>query len=160
MIPKYRPKHPKAIIQGKRRLEDMKHNELEHVLDKEVSFYVRMTFANDDGDYVRCYTCDTFHPVKEIHAGHFISRVWRGTRWDLRNIRPQCAKCNTYEEGRHEVFEERLKQDIGDANVDDLKKLRDFYGYTKHPREWLIAEIQRYRKLNGDIRRRYKGLMR
>ncbi len=144
----------------KRTLEQMTHSELEHLLDREVSYYVRMTYANDDGQYVKCYTCDKIGLVKEMHAGHFISRVWRGTRWDLRNIRPQCPKCNTFEEGRHEVFKERLIEEIGEEAVKELERLRDFYGHTRLPRETLISEIQRYRKLNHKIKERLKRLMR
>ena len=151
--------HSKSEHHTKRKIEQMKHNELEHLLDAEVSFYIRMTYADDDGSYAACYTCRTFHPVKELDAGHYISRVNRGTRWDLRNIRPQCTSCNYYKEGRKEVFRARLVEDIGEAAVKQLEDLAAFYGDTRRPREWLLEEIKRYRDINAKIRKRIRGLM-
>jgi hypothetical protein len=136
----------------RRTLEEMKLGELEKKLDDEVSYFVRMTYADPTGKYVTCYTCGKPGLVKEMHAGHFISRVWRGTRWDLRNIRPQCVKCNSFEEGRKEIFEEKLLKEIGEKGIEELENLRDFYGHRKMPREWLISEIKRYRKINAKIR--------
>lgn len=140
----------------RRRLEDMKHNELEKKLDAEVSFYVRMAFS-DDGGYAQCYTCGAYHSVKDLDCGHYISRTNRGTRWDLRNLRPQCTECNCFNEGRHEVFRKNLVRDLGEDAVEDLEKTAEFYGSTRMPREWLIAEINRYRGLNAKTRNKMRS---
>lgn len=140
--------------QPRRKLEDMKLGELEQILDREVSFYVRMTFADESGNYVSCITCGAIYPVKEMDCGHFISRVYRGTRWELMNLGPQCTKCNCYEEGQHDTFRRRLVEKYGEEAVKNLEAKKDFYGHTKMPREWLIEQIHEFRKLNKKIRDR------
>jgi hypothetical protein len=146
----------KPRMAGKRRkLEDMKHGELEHLLDAEISFHVRASAAVevDLGGIVPCYTCGGFHHWKQLDAGHYIGRANRGTRWDLRNIRPQCTKCNSYQEGEHWKFRQALVTELGASEVEKLELIASAYGASKLPREWLIEQITEWREKNKKLRR-------
>ena len=58
-------------------------------------------------DNFTCITCGNRFPKGErtkLHAGHFISRTCKATRWDEENVNAQCAACN-------------LKQSLADVEV-------------------------------------------
>jgi len=148
---------PKAST-GRRDLEDMTHGELEKLLDSEVSIHVRASGAEDSSGFVPCFTCGSYHHFKELDAGHYIGRSNRGVRWDLRNIRPQCTRCNVYEEGRHYKFRANLVVELGEAEVLDLEQTADLYGASKMPREWLINQIKAWRAKNAPLRKELKCL--
>lgn len=148
----------------RRKLEDMSHGELERLLDAEVSFYIRATYAMKHpewhGLYCECFTCSAVKEWKKMDAGHFIRRDCRGTRWDIRDIRPQCTECNDWKHGCERQFEEHLRAEIGDKDVDDLLRIEAMWGKTRMPREWILAEIKRYRKdVNPPIREKLRRMM-
>lgn len=142
---------------GRRDLEDMKHGELEALLDAEVSLRIRGGAARDGG-FTACFTCGRPHHWKDLDAGHYIGRSNRGVRWDLRNIRPQCTRCNSYQEGMHYKFRQNLVVEIGLAEVEELEGIADLYGESKMPREWLIAQIRAWRAKNAPLRKELKCL--
>jgi hypothetical protein len=138
------------------------YQQLINLLDKEVSIYVRNKAAVNGWCF--CYTCGTPYPVSEIDAGHYISRRYYATRYELDNIRPQCSGCNKFRGGEPIKFRSRLVADLGEERVKQLEYMAetDYYftlyisqtiGGERHlPREWLIAEIERYRKLNKGVK--------
>tara|TARA_R100001510_G_C7638664_1_gene196484 strand:- start:178 stop:579 length:402 start_codon:yes stop_codon:yes gene_type:complete len=69
-------------------------------LDDIFSQYIRLKNADQDG-YCTCVTCGKkgFWEKDNIHAGHFISRKHYATRWNEKNVHPQCSYCNTYQYG-------------------------------------------------------------
>ena len=139
---------------ARRSLEDMKHGELEHLLDQEISLHVRAGAARALGfDLIPCYTCGRLHLWKEMDAGHYIGRSNRGTRFDLRNIRPQCTKCNSYQEGMHWKFRQNLVIELGEKEVEALELTASMWGESKHDRIWLIAQIKDWRERNKALRR-------
>ena len=136
---------PDSVVGRMRRtLPEMRLNELEKKLDREISEYVRRT----SNGYCTCYTCGAIQPKESTDCGHYIVRAYRGTRYDLRNLRPQCKRCNWTLEGNHQVFRKRLVEEYGEKIVEDMENHAKFFGQTRHAREWLIAEIARYRELN------------
>lgn len=61
------------------------------------SRYIRLRDAiltTDDTDFVACVTCNRLKPVKEVDAGHFISRVHTHLLFDEQNVHAQCKRCN------------------------------------------------------------------
>jgi 5-methylcytosine-specific restriction endonuclease McrA len=62
-----------------------------------------------DGDGVQCFTCPVSSGWKYMEVGHFISRTVYLLRWDIRNVKPQCPKCNQAG-GRREIYESNLEQ--------------------------------------------------
>ena len=142
------PAHP-----GRRPLESLSHNELVTRLDREVSLYVRRVHEIAPG-LNRCYTCGQVHETKNIQAGHYISRRYYGTRYDLRNIRPQCAGCNGARSGEPLRFRQNLVDDLGSENVEDLERTARLYGEAHLSREWLVDQIRFFRKKNNDARKK------
>ena len=47
-------------------------------------------------------------------AGHFIERDRIWTRYDKRNVHPQCERCNCHKSGRSAWHGEYIKQRYGD----------------------------------------------
>jgi len=154
------PKKAKAPSEGRRALEDMKHGELEHLLDAEVSLWVRGKPAVelDLGGLIPCYTCGRMSHYKSMDSGHFFVRAHRGTRWDLRNIRPQCKRCNWTLEGNKDEYTSRLTAELGPETIEELRTLSAFYGATRMPREWLIQQIRSWRAKNAPLRKELKCL--
>jgi hypothetical protein len=66
---------------------------LKRELDKVFSEWVRRRAAGPSG-LVACVSCGEVKHWKSQQAGHFITRIRLGTRWEPRNVNPQCARCN------------------------------------------------------------------
>ena len=49
---------------------------------------------SDGNGLVKCCTCPTVLPWKQMHAGHFESRVKESTFFDEQNVHGQCPGCN------------------------------------------------------------------
>lgn len=96
---------------------------LKKKLDAIVSVYVRKSAASKTG-MAKCYTCPNVKHWKELQCGHFISRQYLVTRFDLNNLRPQCVGCNLFGHGQPLIFEERLKKEIGARKVEAMKRSR------------------------------------
>lgn len=87
--------------------------------DRLFSLLVRQ--SNSFGEYCKCYTCKRVHRWKEMDCGHYISRVYLATRWDERNCRVQCKKCNRWLHGNREIFRERLVKEYGENVVKEME---------------------------------------
>jgi len=152
------PKPPKAP-KVRRNLEDMRHNELESLLDDEYSILVRGRAAIKNGsNWLRCFTCGAPMHWKSADNGHFLPRALRGTRFDLRNQRPQCKRCNWTLEGNKLEYEKRLRAEIGDEEVDALITTAGFWGAARHTRDWLIEQIGDLRQQTAPIKKALKAL--
>lgn len=66
-------------------------------LDTIFSRWVRL--SNSVNEICTCVTCGKESHWKDIQAGHFISRKHYSTRWDERNVLPQCVGCNVFKYG-------------------------------------------------------------
>ena len=88
-------------------------------LDTIVSKYVRLYYSNERGK-VRCYTCGLLKNWNELDCGHFIKRANIQTRWDLDNLRPQCVNCNRYKSGNYEIYEKKLRKELGEDKYNQL----------------------------------------
>lgn len=94
--------------------------QLKKRLDTVFSKYIRQKYANDG--VVNCVTCGNFEPWKDTDAGHFVSRQYLATRYDERNVFPQCRSCNRFHEGRKDDYSLFLIQEFG---VEIIKELTD-----------------------------------
>jgi len=74
-------------------------------LDILFSKYVRLSNADKNG-ICTCVTCGKKGHWKDgsIQAGHFMSRKHYSTRWDVRNVKPQCVGCNVFKNGQAYLF--------------------------------------------------------
>ena len=109
-IVKKKPTAKKAPTQAK----------LKKALDTVFSKYIRQKYADENG-MVHCYTCPVVKHWKEIQNGHFISRQYLIIRWDENNCRPQCVGDNIFGNGRVLDFEEKLKKELGNDFVEEMK---------------------------------------
>lgn len=128
-----------------------------HMLDKEVSFYVRYTNQFPPGSgFCKCYTCGNVLPIKKIQCGHYISRRYFVTRFELDNLRPQCSGCNKWRGGEPVKFRQNLIEEIGDTRVNRIEMLSRLSGERHLPREWLIEQILEYRAKNKGLEKEDK----
>lgn len=72
-------------------------------LDAIVSEVIRRVAANYMG-FVDCITCGHVFHWKDVDCGHFQKRGNMATRYDRRNLGPQCKTCNRYKDGEEEVY--------------------------------------------------------
>ena len=151
------PKPKKAKGKARRTLEQMDYWSLVKLLDAEHSFALRAGEAVRTGSaWVRCYTCGSIAHWKDMDCGHFIQRKMTGVRWDWRNTRIQCTKCNCYDEGAKAKYSILLAQEGVDLKA--LQLLADFYGQQRLPNETLIAHIKEYREKNKALKEKVKEL--
>lgn len=110
-------------------------------LDRIVSMLVRISHADDNG-YCDCYTCGYtgFWKKDGIQCGHFYSRSRMGTRFDLRNVRPQCNKCNTHLSGNMSVYAKKLKKELNEDSWEGLRVR------ANEVRKYSVGELKALRK--------------
>jgi hypothetical protein len=155
----FKTKTRPASVGGRRTLEEMKHNELVHLLDAEISFFVRASEAIKAGSpVIKCYTCGSPYYWQAMDCGHFEPRAEIGTRWDLNNLRPQCKRCNWTLEGNKVEYKRLLEAELGKDVVDQLHVIAQGYRGAKIPREWLIEQIKLWRAKNAPLRKEVKCL--
>ena len=116
---------PRSKNRGERRtLETMNYRELVKILDRELSLYVRLYAASDNG-FVTCVTCGSVHFWKKITLGHYISRSHHSTRWNPHNVAPQCVKCNSFNGGEQFKMRNYLVNRYGEKEVLKLEAWAD-----------------------------------
>lgn len=95
-----------------------------------------------------CYTCDKRGLTgSSWQTGHFIPSSICGAylRYDLRNLRPQCYRCNIDLSGNGAVFYRRLVASIGQVYVDQL--FADKEKIIKANRAWFEEKIKEYQQV-------------
>ncbi len=117
-------------------------------LDAEFSIYVRASRADFQG-FVTCYTCPARYHWKAMQCGHFRKRADFATRFHEDNCRPQCANCNETLGGNLEVFEEELRDEIGDERVDNLIELSK--SYSGEDTAYYVDKLAYYRSKNKEL---------
>ena len=100
-------------------------SKLKKKLDSVFSKYIRLRDSFDvNGELsCTCVTCGATKPVKNMQAGHFMSRRYNATRFHEKNVNPQCMGCNMYDQGRqydHAIYIDKI---YGDGTAADLRKL-------------------------------------
>jgi hypothetical protein len=118
--------------------------QLKKELDKYFSLYIRTTHSDENGNNT-CYTCGKAGTIKTMQCGHFVSRQYLATRWHENNCRIQCAGCNLFGNGKPLDFEERLKKELGDEYVEEMKASR--HQSLKLDRHWYQEQIEKYKNL-------------
>jgi hypothetical protein len=93
-----------------------------------------------------CYTCDQPTPIP--HTGHFIpsSVGGVGLRFDLKNLRPQCYRCNINLSGNWPAYLERMTKEVGEEAVKELLRRRD-RERGKADKIFYAKKISEYEKL-------------
>ena len=81
-----------------------------HDLDFVFSRYIRIRESNIDG-ISECYTCGFKSHWTKLQCGHFIKRGETFLRWDSRNAKSQCEKCNCNLHGNIDEYTTRLNEE-------------------------------------------------
>lgn len=155
---KAEPKAPKPPKEKRapRKLEDMGHGDIEERLDEAVSEYVRRSAAIDGG-YVRCVTCNAMDHWKRFDNGHYISRVFRATRWNLKNMGVQCLHCNRFIGGVQHVMRRHLVKLHGEDAISRMEIEATLHGESRMGREWMIEQILYFRAELKKLRKSGRG---
>lgn len=82
-------------------------------LDKKFSLWVRN--QGSVNGFNQCYTCNATKEIGDLQCGHFVSRRFLATRWEPKNCRPQCVRCNVFSEGDKPQFALNLLKE--DPNI-------------------------------------------
>jgi|TARA_R110000737_G_scaffold80809_2_gene113118 hypothetical protein len=107
-------------------------------LDNIFSQYIRL--SNSKNGNCTCITCGKVGDWKNggMQAGHFMSRKHYSTRWDERNVKPQCVGCNMFKAGEQYKFSlyngqqlseellQKSRETVKFADV-DLLEMIDYY---------------------------------
>lgn len=117
-------------------------------LDKVFSEFIRRRHAAHDGT-VTCYTCGKRDHWKKMHAGHFMSRGKKSTRWHEQNVQVQCPACNIFRAGEQYKFAQQLDADHGQGTAEKLQYLSNQSG--KYPTSELRLMIAKYRQKLRDL---------
>lgn len=112
--------------------------QLKATLDKLFSEYIRRKHADKNG-VVRCVTCNKIDDWREFDAGHYQSRVYLRTRYDERNVFPQCRADNRFHEGKKDDFALFLIRKFGQDILEELNKEKNKV-YWNFPYEAKIEE--------------------
>jgi hypothetical protein len=95
-------------------------------LDNIFSQWVRL--SNSKNGNCTCVTCGKVGDWKSggIQAGHFMSRKHYSTRWDERNVKPQCVGCNMFKAGEQYKFSLYLGGKLSEELLQESRKIRKF----------------------------------
>lgn len=115
-------------------------------LDDVVSKYVRIKEANSQG-IVECYTCSKKDHWTKMDCGHYISRKNYITRWDIRNLRPQCKKCNQLLSGNIAIYEFNLNTETPGITEDLKLESRQLIKYTRQELKSMLIDYREKLKI-------------
>ncbi len=114
---------------------------LKNKLDRVFSEWVRRR-GSDEGGTNNCVTCGALKYWKELQAGHFYRRVHLGTRWDERNVWPQCGACNVLRRGNYASYARFMYGKFPKEVLDELDQLHR--ETVKLTRDYLEGLIKKY----------------
>lgn len=100
------------------------------------SLYIRL---RDGG---KCFTCNKIADVKEMQAGHYVSRSWSNLLFDEKNVHCQCYSCNICKKGNMDVYALRLQSKYGDNILKELAKQKTEHSFTPSELEQIIEHYQ------------------
>ncbi len=82
-------------------------------LDKIFSIYIRKRYAINE--IAQCFTCGKKDHYKRLQCGHFQSRKFYATRWDVDNCKVQCKSCNVYKYGEQYKYSLFLGKEVSEV---------------------------------------------
>lgn len=117
--------------------------DLKKEADKWFSKYVRYRDSERVGDeYIaECITCGTKKPIKQLQAGHFVSRRVSTLRYDDLNVNAQCTGCNMFKQGEQYLYSVNLDKKYGEGTAKELMSRRfETHKFTQDELLNIIAE--------------------
>lgn len=95
-------------------------------IDKVFHEYIRRRDADNNTGNCDCVSCGKTIHFSESDAGHFISRKYLITRYDERNVKAQCRKCNRFEYGRQYEYSIALGQELSQELLQTSRSMVKF----------------------------------
>lgn len=144
-----RAKKKEVLLLRKAKSKERKANSfktLKKTLDKVFSEYVRRR-AVIKGSYgkIRCVCCGVLIEWKKAQNMHYVGRADMNTRWDLRNCKAGCMRCNVMLNGNYPAYTKYLLDTYG---VDWLNQL---ILDGRKIKQWTVfelkSEIEKYTEL-------------
>jgi len=101
--------------------------------------------------YVHCISCAWYWLFSDCDGWHYFPSNNSRLVFDLRNINPQCRKCNRMKHGNQIHYREWLVKIHGEERVNELEEDGLKQWVVIYKREWLIKEIERYKQQNKEM---------
>jgi len=115
---------------------------IENTLWRWFSLFIRLRDSTHNG-YGNCITCNKTIYYKDGHAGHYLSRRFKNIKYDERNVSLQCVRCNSFENGRQDVYKDNIDAKFGKGTAQELEKIKNVL--VKIDRNYIIARLTVYK---------------
>lgn len=123
-------------------------------LDNIVSKCIRLAAADNQG-IVQCVTCNKYFHWKNVDCGHFQKRGNTSTRYDPKNLGPQCKDCNRLRDGENDLFAEFIDKHHGEGTAEMLRakarEIERYYPYEEEIEKWTQIYKQLVEKTSNEI---------
>jgi hypothetical protein len=117
-------------------------SKLEEKADRLLSEVVRLTAADDKG-YCYCITCDDYKHWTEMECGHYVKRRHMATRYELKNVGPQCHTCNCHFDGREDDHGLYIDRKYGEGTAEELRRIGEpERKFMAHELQGMIEELK------------------
>lgn len=131
----------KPLKQPHKKLGDLKKE-----ADKFFSLYIRYRdgrYTHTRGWETQCMTCKKWRPMKQMHAGHFISRAISDLRFDEENVNGQCYVCNVMRYGEQYLYAQALDVKYGEGTAARLAARRTLlHKFKRAELEQIISDAK------------------
>jgi hypothetical protein len=128
-----------AAAKAFKKIKPLSVSALKKKADAATSLFVRQKYAPNG--IAECYTCGKRDEWKRMQNGHFISRNNSATRYDLDNLRVQCAGCNVWGRGKLNIFADKLLKELGTKRFKALlARGRTTHQFTRQELEQIIKQ--------------------
>ena len=144
------PKHLKATLKNKERIEKLMNKKSLSTLKKELqevfNTFIRLRdtqYSNGTAFFV-CISCDKPKDLSQMNAGHFHPvGSNESIRYDEDNTHGQCIGCNLHKHGNPREYERNLIKRIGKERFDLLEiKRHNLSKMMSFECEYLIQEYK------------------
>lgn len=107
--------------------------------DKHFSLLIRARDRDEP-----CITCPSYPEGAAAHAGHFVTRGCKLTRFDPHNVNKQCNYCNTFRDGEQYKHGVAIDKKYGVGTAAELVELEARYKREghKYTREFLQSILE------------------
>lgn len=104
------------------------------------SKFIRLRDTDPSTLMAKCPTCGEYKSLltkqgysPDLHAGHFISRDRKATKYDEKNVHAQCITCNTFHAGKQFEMSLFIDKKYGPGTAESLLiKSKQFCKRTKY----------------------------
>lgn len=118
----------------------------QQTLDSIVSKVIRLESSDTNG-MVQCVTCKRYFNWQIIQCGHFQRRGNLSTRYEQKNLGPQCEECNCYNDGENELFALFIDEFHGEGTAEKIRHQARQMVFDFPYQEEIIKWSERLQKL-------------